>query len=58
MFEQVLYAVHIKCQRESQRLVEGVAAGGRDDIAHIKREHIHLEAATYGEVFQVALLRR
>ena len=54
--EEVFYAVHVKRQREAQRLVERIALCCGDDISRVKREDIHLKAGSHGEVFAVTLV--
>ena len=53
--EQILDAVHVEGKRETERLVEGIALSGGDDVTDIEGENAHAESATDSEVFAVTL---
>lgn len=56
--EQVLYAVHVESESETQCLVERVALCRCDYITAVERKGAHAETGTYGEVFTVTLVLR
>ena len=54
--KQVADAVHVEGKGETKCLVQWVALCSRDNVAGIEREHVHLEACTYGEVGTVTFV--
>ena len=52
--EQILNAIHIEGEGETEGLVERITLGRGDDITHIKGEYTHTETTTNGEVLHIA----